>query len=288
MLRAAIIIVALRTFLTPTASLAQDSESTKAALAAIKDAADSICGTVREEGSQTEIDTSGKIGGALNNLIKTLIDIDASLSVTIKRTDYQGVIREQLAGVIENNTNCRRGIFDILAARMVYTTIVANRQSCPPETGLNIESSNFFHNRTGVSVPLGTRLCIIDTTMKDNETGVEVRTPGCSNSVGGNNTGSLNNNCTFNLGPPRMPNGLYQSGIQVGMVQSAKIDQSGASISIENPRIFSATIDWSAPLEFRDVLISCPVFTHNPNRQTAQLGVMFSGNMPCQIVGPRS
>ena len=68
------------------------------------------------------------------------------------------------------------------------------------------------------------------------------------------------------------------------MVQSAIVDPDGISLSLENPRIFSATIDFSAPLEFRGELIDCPIFARIPNRQTAELSVVFFGLMSCEIV----
>jgi len=112
----------------------------------------------------------------------------------------------------------------------------------------------------------------------------KVRIPSCSNAVRANNTGVHSNNCRFNLRPPRMPNGLYQSGIQIGMVQSAIVDPDGISLSLENPRIFSPTTDFSAPFEFRGELINCPIFASIPNRRTAELSVVFFGRMSCEIV----
>jgi hypothetical protein len=110
----------------------------------------------------------------------------------------------------------------------------------------------------------------------------KVRIPSCSNAGAANNTELHSNNCRFEL--RGTPNGLSQSGIQIGTVESAIVNPDGISLSIENPRIFSATTDFSVPFEFRGQLINCPIFAGIPNRQTAELTVVFFGRMSCEIV----
>jgi hypothetical protein len=115
---AIVTILALVRLAMPSSVHAQDSART---VDTIKQATDTICGIVKDEGSQTQIEATGKIGGVLNNLIRRLIDIDASLSGNLARTEYQGVIREQLAEVLIRNTDCRQHVFDKLLALMVPT-----------------------------------------------------------------------------------------------------------------------------------------------------------------------
>jgi hypothetical protein len=107
------ILIATLTFIS-TPALSQDA-TTPAELALIKDAAASICGTVRQDGSMTETDANGQVsvdanlnlGGFLKNLIGKLIEAGASTSGTIKNENYQNVVRDHLASVINHNADCR-------------------------------------------------------------------------------------------------------------------------------------------------------------------------------------
>jgi hypothetical protein len=79
--------------------------------------------------------------------------------------------------VINNNTNCRFDVFNLLATRLIYTAVVPDIRSCPHGAGptINVERSSFLGNGTAISVPLGVTVCVIDSTMKDNGKGIEVR-----------------------------------------------------------------------------------------------------------------
>src|ERR1700677_3896304 len=91
------ILIATLTFIS-TPALSQDA-TTPAELALIKDAAASICGTVRQDGSMTETDANGQVsvdanlnlGGFLKNLIGKLIEAGAATSGKKKNKNYKNV-----------------------------------------------------------------------------------------------------------------------------------------------------------------------------------------------------
>jgi hypothetical protein len=93
----------------------------------------------------------------------------------MEQKDYQGVLRKDLAGVINNNTNCRSDVFKFLASRLMDTAIVQSNNLCPPDTTIAIDRSGFFGNATAVSIPPGIKVCIVDTRMIGNGKGLEVR-----------------------------------------------------------------------------------------------------------------
>lgn len=182
LLRAGMTIAAAAWFLMPAPVLSQ-AENTSAALTTIEKAADDICGAVKQEGSSAERDVTGTIGGTVNlniggilrDLIGKLIEGNASISGAWKSEQYQGVLREHLASVVIKNSNCRLDVLKILSSSLMYTAIVNNNNSCPPGPNITIDRSVFLNNKTAVSIAPGISLCIVDTTMKDNGSGLEVR-----------------------------------------------------------------------------------------------------------------
>jgi hypothetical protein len=87
---------------------------------------------VKQEGSQSTVDINSKISadanlsleGILKGFIWKLVEAGASISATVKSEAYQGVVRDQIPSVINNNTNCRLAVLNFLASRLLHTTIV--------------------------------------------------------------------------------------------------------------------------------------------------------------------
>jgi hypothetical protein len=97
--------------------------------------------------------------------------------------------------------------------------------------------------------------------------------------------GTMNNNCpTYNM-PPRRPEGLYQSDQMVGLVGGVKPGQNPNQVVFQNLRISSGTVDLSAPLEFQNARVSCPM----PQRpgMAAMTVIAIAGDITCDIIGPR-
>jgi hypothetical protein len=174
-------VTALAFIFTP--ALSQDA-STTAALGIIKDAADSICGTVRQDGSKTETDANGKLsvdanlnlGGVLKNVIGKLIAGGVSTSGTITNENYQNVVRDQLASVISHNEDCRLEVFQVLASRLLFKEVVADRV-CPQKPGpsITVEHSLLQDNGTVFGVAPGVNVCVIDSTLKGNKNVFDVK-----------------------------------------------------------------------------------------------------------------
>jgi hypothetical protein len=132
------VVTALAILAIPSAACAQDA-GTSAAIVTIKEAANGICGTVKQEGNSTDMGANGTIGGNVNlnvggflkNLIGKLIEGSASISGAWKDEYYQGVLRGQLAAVINKNTDCRMEVLNLLSGSLLHTTIVPDRGLCP-------------------------------------------------------------------------------------------------------------------------------------------------------------
>jgi hypothetical protein len=113
-------------------------------------------------------------------------------------------------------------------------------------------------------------------------------TVNCSNSVGGNNSGDMHNDCgnTY-LGPPRIANGLYQNGERIGVVEAiVAIDELGKKVTFRNIRISGSAMNLRAPIEIRNALVSCPAF-FDMTTGAVQTTIMMAGETVCDIVGKR-
>jgi hypothetical protein len=85
----------------------------------------------------------------------------------------------------------------------------------------------------------------------------------CNNN--GTFTGTMNNNCPTIVGPPREPNGLYQTNERVGLVAAARPGPNSDQVTFQDLRIGSGNIDLSAPIEFQNVLVKCPMLEKMPH-----------------------
>jgi hypothetical protein len=98
---------------------ASGQDSLNKTVLSIQEVTNTICGIVSSEGSQTVVEMNGKVEGIVNKLIKSLIDIDISLSGTLTNSYYHGIMQEQLGNVIIHSTDCRKDVFDKLIALAV-------------------------------------------------------------------------------------------------------------------------------------------------------------------------
>lgn len=101
----------------------------------------------------------------------------------------------------------------------------------------------------------------------------------CNNA--GTNNGTI---CPTYNGPPRRPEGLYQSDQMVGSVGSVK-QISPNQVIFQNLRIASGTVDLSGPLEFQSAIVRCPI--QRPPSQPAFTVISIGGEITCDIVGTK-
>jgi hypothetical protein len=111
--------------------------------------------------------------------------------------------------------------------------------------------------------------------------------PNCSNTVEGNNSGSLTNNCpTFNLGPPRQSNELYQSGQRIGLTGGIDYNKETQKIVLTNTRIDGMGINLTSPFELQGARILCPDLAQSA-QNAVHITIVINGSMTCDVIGPR-
>ena len=106
----------------------------------------------------------------------------------------------------------------------------------------------------------------------------------CTNSIGGNNSGALTNNCpTYNFGPPPLPDGIYQNGQLIGRVGGAQYDGTSTTMTITDLRISSGIVDLHAPMKIQNVAFLCDALK---NAQGGAVMTIFflQGATTCNVI----
>ena len=109
----------------------------------------------------------------------------------------------------------------------------------------------------------------------------------CQNNIGGDNSAPLNNNCgnTY-YGPPRVPNGLYQNGERIGIVEGFTVSPDNKSVTFHNLPMAGSVMNLKNYIEIQNVLVSCPTLFNIPTG-AVQTSILINGDTICDIVGVR-
>jgi len=81
------------------------------ALRLISDVADRICKDIPLEGKKENLELSGSAKAEINGLIKKLVDLGIEGAAKYEKSDYEGVLQEDLVKALETSTNCRLEVF---------------------------------------------------------------------------------------------------------------------------------------------------------------------------------
>ena len=105
-------------FLTSAGCFAADATLTDA-LNAITDTAAKICNTVPTSGERDSAEVKGDVKAEVSGLLKKLGDLGISGTGRYTHDDYVGVVQEQLAAALKNNSDCRLTVFMALQGKLM-------------------------------------------------------------------------------------------------------------------------------------------------------------------------
>jgi uncharacterized protein YecT (DUF1311 family) len=105
----------------------------KDALVVIRETANSLCYTLKQQGQTVEGSVSGATRAALDSAVSRVKSLDVSGTGKLTEQDYQGVQRDALPRALENSQACKQTIFLRLVGIMVPRVT--------DETGLPISKS---------------------------------------------------------------------------------------------------------------------------------------------------
>lgn len=74
--------------------------------------AEQLCGELDGTGSVSEVDVDGQADAGIAVLSKRLLELGISGGAKLKEGEYSNVLREQLAGDLQDNRDCRKKVFD--------------------------------------------------------------------------------------------------------------------------------------------------------------------------------
>jgi hypothetical protein len=104
---------------------------TPAALAAIADTADRICGIIATQGETGQSKVQGDIHAELNGLARRLATIGGSGSADITSSKYEGLLQQDLPTALKDVRECKLQVFDKLQAVILPGTAPASGPSSP-------------------------------------------------------------------------------------------------------------------------------------------------------------
>ncbi len=98
---------------------AADLASQEQMLDVIGGFADRLCSNVALEGSATEKELSGKASVELNNLLSKLAGLGLEVAASDKRSQYEGLLREDLASALKDELKCKTDVLMALKDKLL-------------------------------------------------------------------------------------------------------------------------------------------------------------------------
>jgi hypothetical protein len=120
---------------------AQADGLSSAALAAISDTADRICGTVSTQGEAASSKVSTNLHAELGGLARRLASIGISGATDITSAKYQGVLQQDLAATLKDVRICKMRIFETLSVKILPGVTVPSGAAAPSGELLQSPSS---------------------------------------------------------------------------------------------------------------------------------------------------
>lgn len=133
-----------------------DLAAKQEALNIIADAADRICGEISSTGGGRKIEISGNAKAELNGLIKKMVDLGIEGAAKYEKSEYQNVLREDLAETLKTSTNCKLDVFrelkgDFFKKPERLSDIINNLKS--PNVSTRIDSAIKLKDRGKAAAP---------------------------------------------------------------------------------------------------------------------------------------
>jgi hypothetical protein len=104
---------------------------TAAALTAIADTADRICGIVQTQGEAGSSKAQGDIHAELNGLARRLATLGGSGSIDISSSKYQGLLQQDLPTALKDLRECKLKVFQQLQAAILPGTAQQSGAGAP-------------------------------------------------------------------------------------------------------------------------------------------------------------
>lgn len=104
---------------------------TAAALSAIADTADRICGILATQGETSASKTTGDVHAELTGLARRLASVGVSASGDITSSAYQGILQQDLPATLRDIRECKLKVLDRLQATILPGTVASPGPGAP-------------------------------------------------------------------------------------------------------------------------------------------------------------
>jgi hypothetical protein len=88
----------------------------------IADFADRICDKIEASGESSDLILEGGADAEINAVLKKLVDIDVSGKAKYQQSEYVGVLREDLAAVMQDSRQCKQEVVRMMQADLAKTS----------------------------------------------------------------------------------------------------------------------------------------------------------------------
>jgi hypothetical protein len=89
------------------------------ALMLIRETARDICYDIQQSGQQTDFQVKGEIQAKVSGVAARIANLGVSATAEVQDSQYQGMVRDQVADVIKRSIDCRKDVFDKLCETML-------------------------------------------------------------------------------------------------------------------------------------------------------------------------
>ena len=89
------------------------------ALKLIRETAHGICYDIQQHGEQSDFHVEGEIHAKVSGVAAKIANLGIGGTAELLDSQYQGILRQQLAAAIKTSTDCRKDVFDKLYETML-------------------------------------------------------------------------------------------------------------------------------------------------------------------------
>jgi hypothetical protein len=119
---------------------AEDIEKSAKVLQIVRETTNEICTNVDINGKSSGYDVSGEINVAVAGVLEKVRELDVHGTGNLHSEEYKNVLQKDLAAVIERNIDCRQGVFNVLANKLLPTPSL---EESPLAISLKVMGVNF-------------------------------------------------------------------------------------------------------------------------------------------------
>lgn len=106
------------------------------ALMLIRETARDICYDIQQSGQETDFQMKGEIQAKVSGIAARIANLGVGATAEVQDSQYQGMVRDQVADVIRRSIDCKKDVFDKLCKTMLRgcATFQQTRQGPPVST----------------------------------------------------------------------------------------------------------------------------------------------------------